>query len=166
VVWAAGIKAPDFLNGLDGLESNRINQLVVKSTLQTTIDENVFAFGDCAACPRLGSVENVPPRAQAAHQQASMLIKTVKARLHGKALPSFVYKDYGSLVNLGSYSTVGSLMGSISGGSMFIEGMFARLMYQSLYKMHLIALHGFFTVFLQTLARMITRRTEPQVKLH
>ena len=95
-----------------------------------------------------------------------MLIKTVKARLHGKGLPSFVYKDYGSLVNLGSYSTVGSLMGSISGGTMFIEGMFARLMYQSLYKMHVIALHGFFTVFLQTLARMITRRTEPQVQLH
>ena len=166
VVWAAGIKAPDFLNGLDGLESNRINQLVVKRTLQTTVDENVFAFGDCAACPMVGSVDNVPPRAQAAHQQASMLIKTVKARLHGKALPNYVYRDYGSLVNLGRYSTVGSLMGSISGGTMFIEGMFARLMYQSLYKMHLIALHGFFTVFLQTIARMITRRTEPQVKLH
>ena len=166
VVWAAGIKAPDFLNGLDGLESNRINQLVVKRTLQTTVDENVFAFGDCAACPTVGSVDNVPPRAQAAHQQASMLIKTVKARLHGKALPNYVYRDYGSLVNLGRYSTVGSLMGSISGGTMFIEGMFARLMYQSLYKMHLIALHGFFTVFLQTIARMITRRTEPQVKLH
>ena len=166
VVWAAGIKAPDFLNGLDGLESNRINQLVVKRTLQTTVDENIFAFGDCAACPMVGSVDNVPPRAQAAHQQASMLIKTVKARLHGKALPTYVYRDYGSLVNLGRYSTVGSLMGSVSGGTMFIEGMFARLMYQSLYKMHLIALHGFFTVFLQTLARMITRRTEPQVKLH
>ncbi len=166
VVWAAGIKAPDFLNGLDGLESNRINQLVVKRTLQSTVDENIFAFGDCAACPMVGSVDNVPPRAQAAHQQASMLIKTVKARLHGKALPSYVYRDYGSLVNLGRYSTVGSLMGSVSGGTMFIEGMFARLMYQSLYKMHLIALHGFFTVFLQTLARMITRRTEPQVKLH
>lgn len=166
VVWAAGIKAPDFLNGLDGLKSNRINQLVVKPTLQTTVDENVFAFGDCAACPRAGSIDNVPPRAQAAHQQASMLIKTVKARLHGKALPTYVYRDYGSLVNLGRYSTVGSLMGSLSGGTMHIEGLFARLMYQSLYKMHLIALHGFFTVFLQTLARMITRRTEPQVKLH
>jgi NADH dehydrogenase len=166
VVWAAGIKAPDFLNGLDGLESNRINQLVVKPTLQTTVDENVFAFGDCAACPRAGSIDNVPPRAQAAHQQASMLIKTVKARLHGKALPTYVYRDYGSLVNLGRYSTVGSLMGSVSGGTMYIEGLFARLMYQSLYKMHLIALHGFFTVFLQTLARMITSRTEPQVKLH
>ena len=166
VVWAAGIKAPDFLNNIDGLETNRINQLVVKRTLQTTFDQDIFAFGDCAACPMIGSVDNVPPRAQAAHQQASMLIKTVKARLHGKPLPSYTYKDYGSLVNLGRYSTVGSLMGSLSGGSMFIEGMFASLMYQSLYKMHLMALHGFCTVLLQTLARMITRRTEPQVKLY
>ena len=167
VVWAAGIKAPDFLHNIDGLETNRINQLVVKTTLQTTLDDNVFAFGDCAACPRVGTAETVPPRAQAAHQQASMLIKTVKARVAGKKhLPVFSYRDYGSLVNLGRYSTVGSLMGSLSGGSMFVEGLIARLMYQSLYKMHLMALHGFFTVFLQTLGRMITRRTEPQVKLH
>jgi NADH:ubiquinone reductase (H+-translocating) len=167
VVWAAGIKAPDFLNGIDGLETNRINQLIVKPTLQTTQDENIFAFGDCAACPRLGTSENVPPRAQAAHQQASMLLKTVRARIHGKKnLPEFVYRDYGSLVNLGRYSTVGSLMGSLTQGSVFIEGMFARLMYQSLYKMHLMALHGFFVVFLQTLGRIITRRTEPRVKLH
>ena len=167
VIWAAGIKAPDFLHEIDGLETNRINQLVVNRTLQTTLDNNIFAFGDCAACPWPGHDQTVPPRAQSAHQQASMLIKTVKFRVAGKTeLPEYTYRDYGSLVNLGRYSTVGSLMGSISGGSLFIEGMFARLMYQSLYKMHLMALHGFFSVFLQTLARMITRRTEAQVKLH
>ena len=167
VIWAAGIKAPDFLHEIDGLETNRINQLVVNLTLQTTLDNNIFAFGDCAACPWPGHDQTVPPRAQSAHQQASMLIKTVKYRVAGKTeLPEYTYRDYGSLVNLGRYSTVGSLMGSISGGSLFIEGMFARLMYQSLYKMHLMALHGFFSVFLQTLARMITRRTEAQVKLH
>ena len=37
---------------LDGLEANRINQLVVEPTLQTTRDPDVFALGDCAACPR------------------------------------------------------------------------------------------------------------------
>lgn len=97
-----------------------------------------------------------------------MLVKTVKKRVAGKttALPEYTYRDYGSLVNLGKYTTVGNLMGSVGGSSLFIEGMFARFMYQSLYKMHLMALHGFFTVFLQTLARMITRRTEPHVKLH
>jgi NADH dehydrogenase len=165
VVWAAGIKAPDFLSELD-LETNRINQLVVNSTLQTTLDENIFAFGDCAACPWPGHDEVVPPRAQAAHQQASMLFKTVKRRIAGKPLPEYIYRDYGSLVNLGRYSTVGSLMGAITGGSLFIEGLIASLMYQSLYKMHLMTLHGFFTVFLQTMARIITRRTEAQVKLH
>ena len=166
VVWAAGIKAPDFLAQLDGLETNRLNQLVVTSTLQTTVDESIFAFGDCAACPWPGHVENVPPRAQAAHQQASMLVKTVKRRIAGKSLPEYVYRDYGSLVNLGRYTTVGNLMGAVTGGSMFIEGLIARFMYQSLYKMHLMTLHGFFTVMLQTLARIITRRTEAHVKLH
>ena len=167
VVWAAGIKAPDFLKDLDGLETNRINQLLVKQTLQTTLDESVFAFGDCAACPWLGHDGNVPPRAQAAHQQASLLFKTMKKRVANKTnLPDYHYTDYGSLVNLGRYSTVGSLMGTLSGGSMYIEGLFARLMYQSLYKMHLMTLHGVFEVVLQTVARLITRRTEAQVKLH
>jgi len=168
VVWAAGIKAPDFLREIDGLETNRINQLVVKRTLQTTLDESIFAFGDCAACPWIGHTdENVPPRAQAAHQQASMLIKSVECRMAGKTeLPEFTYRDYGSLVNLGNYTTVGNLMGSLFGSSLFIEGLFARLMYQSLYKMHLMALHGFWSMALQTLARTITRRSESQVKLH
>ena len=167
VVWAAGIKAPDFLTQLDGLETNRINQLVVKQTLQTTVDENIFAFGDCAACPWLGHDGSVPPRAQAAHQQASLLFKSMKKRVNNRAnLPDYHYRDYGSLINLSRYSTVGSLMGSLSGGSMYIEGLFARMMYQSLYKMHLMTLHGVLEVALQTLARLITRRTEAQVKLH
>lgn len=168
VVWAAGIKAPDFLHEIDGLETNRINQLIVKRTLQTTVDENIFAFGDCAACPWPGHADaTVPPRAQAAHQQASLLYKTMKNRVAGKKeLPEYTYRDYGSLVNLGRYTTVGNLMGALSGGSMYIEGLIARLMYQSLYKMHMMTLHGVWAVALQTLARLITRRTEAQVKLH
>ena len=167
VVWAAGIKAPEFLKHLDGLETNRINQLVVKQTLQTTLDDSIFAFGDCAACAWIGHDGNVPPRAQAAHQQASLLARTMKKRVANEVnLPNYHYRDYGSLVNLGRYSTVGSLMGALSGGNMYIQGMFARLMYQSLYKMHLMTLHGMAEVVLQTLARMITRRTEAKVKLH
>lgn len=167
VVWAAGVKAPDFLKKIDGLETNRINQILVRTTLQTTRDDSIFAFGDCAACPIDGTDQFVPPRAQAAHQQASLLFKSMKMRVKGKEkLPLYIYKDYGSLVNMGEYSTVGNLMGSLMGGSMFIEGFIARLMYQSLYKMHLMALHGFMSTALQTLARIITRRTEAQVKLH
>jgi NADH dehydrogenase len=39
-------------------------------------------------------------------------------------------------------------------------------MYVSLYKMHEYELHGFVKVALDTLARLITRRTEPHIKLH
>jgi NADH:ubiquinone reductase (H+-translocating) len=39
-------------------------------------------------------------------------------------------------------------------------------MYRSLYKMHEFALHGPAKVALDTAARLITRRTEPHVKLH
>ena len=166
VVWAAGVKAPDFLRDLDGLETNRTNQLVVKPTLQTTRDENIFALGDCAACPWLGKDANVPPRAQAAHQQASHMVKQIERRLRGKALRPYQYRDFGSLVSLGEYTTVGNLMGALVGGSLLIEGYVARLMYTSLYKMHELALHGFTKVALDTLARMINRRTEPHVKLH
>lgn len=168
VVWAAGIKAPEFLKNIDGLETNWANQLVVTPTLQTSKDENVFAFGDCAACawPEQGEGQLVPPRAQAAHQQASMLVKSVTNRIKGKPLPKYRYRDFGSLVNLGKYTTVGNLMGGLSKGDLFIQGMVARIMYQSLYKMHLYALHGMSKVVLDTIARMITRRTEPHVKLH
>ena len=166
VVWAAGIKAPDFLKELDGLETNRINQLVVTQALQTTRDPNVFAFGDCAACPWPEKQGWIPPRAQSAHQQASHLYKMALRQVAGKPLQPFEYRDFGSLVSLGKFSTVGSLMGSIMRGSVMIEGYFAKLMYLSLYKMHELALHGFVKVALDTLARIITRRTEPHIKLH
>ena len=166
-VWAAGVKAPDFLKNLDGLESNRINQLVVKQTLQSTLDDDIFVMGDCAACVWLGKDNKmVPPRAQAANQQANHMLGQIRRRLKGEPLKDYQYKDFGSLVSLGEYSTVGNMMGGLIGGSLMVEGAFAKLMYVSLYKKHELALHGAAKVTLDTIARMITRRTEPHVKLH
>ena len=165
-VWAAGIMAPDFLKEIGGLETNRINQLAVLDTLRTTRDPDIFAIGDCASCPWPGHERGVPPTAQAAHQQATHLARMLPRRLAGKPLKPWRYRDFGSLVSLGEYSTVGSLMGALLGGTIFIEGLFARFMYVSLYRMHLYALHGFVRVLFDTVAQLITRRTEPRVKLH
>jgi len=165
IVWAAGVKAPDVLKDIAGLETNRINQLVVRPTLQTTRDDRIFAIGDCSACT-WGDRGNVPPRAQAAHQQASHLYFQIPGYLQGKPLKPYRYRDFGSLVSLGEFSTVGSMMGALVGGNLVFEGIFARMMYLSLYKMHEHALHGPVKVALDTLARLITRRTEPHVKLH
>ena len=170
VVWAAGVKAPDFLKDLGGLETNRLNQLVVLDTLQTTRDIDIFALGDCAACPCPdedgGRGGIVPPRAQAAHQQASHLFEQIKRRLSNKSLRPYRYKDFGSLVSLGKFSTVGNMMGGLIGKNLMIEGYFAKLMYLSLYKLHELAIHGFIKTSLYTFARMITKQTNPTVKLH
>jgi NADH dehydrogenase len=164
VVWAAGVKAPDVLRHLDGLEINRINQLVVEPTLQTTRDPNIFAIGDCAACPRPGEPTPVPPRAQAAHQEAAHMVRQIERRRHGGSLLPYTYRDFGSLVSLGN-STVGNLMG-LFGRGFFIEGLVAGVMYRSLRMLHEQALHGTRRAVLCLLARGLSRRTGPPVKLH
>lgn len=170
IVWAAGVKAPEFLKDFGGLETNKINQLVVNETLQTSRDVDIFAFGDCAACPcpdkEGGKAGVVPPRAQAAHQQAGHMFKQINRRLSGLTLKNYRYKDFGSLVSLGNYSTVGNMMSGIVGKNLMIEGFFAKMMYLSLYKLHELTVHGFTKTTLYTVARLITKQTNPAVKLH
>jgi len=165
-VWAAGIRAPAFLRDMDGLETNRLNQLKVGTTLQTTADENIFAFGDCAACPRGdGTDALVPPRAQAAHQQAALLAKSLAARLDGKAPLTYRYQDFGSLVSLSRFDAVGELMGNLL-GDVNLSGWLARMFYISLYRMHQVALYGSPRAVLRIAGDYISRRTSPRLKLH
>lgn len=164
-VWAAGIKGPDFLADL-GLQVNPINQLKVNPDLRVTDDERIYAMGDCAACVMNEQGDLVPPRAQAAHQQATFLAKGLVQRVRrGSFEGRYVYRDYGSLVTLGRYSTVGSLMGAIT-GSVRVSGWIARWVYLSLYKMHQLTLFGWWRTALTTLARMLRRTVDPAIKLH
>ncbi|AXO17667.1 NAD(P)/FAD-dependent oxidoreductase [Providencia stuartii] len=165
MVWAAGIKAPDFMKEIARLETNRINQLVVKSTLQTTRDDTIFAIGDCASCAKPDG-GFVPPRAQSAHQMASRCYDNILAMIKDKPLKDYIYKDHGSLVSLSRFSTVGSLMGNLMRGDMMVEGRIARFVYISLYRMHQIALHGYVKTGLMMLVGSINRIIRPKLKLH
>ncbi|MDB5845899.1 MAG: dehydrogenase [Polaromonas sp.] len=170
-VWAAGVKAADFLTTLGGanpLETNKLNQLMVNGHLQTSRDASIYAFGDCAACPQPDGAW-VPPRAQSAYQQAMYLARSLPLLAAGKkghAPAPFLYKDQGSLVSLSEYSSVGSLMGSLSKGSFFVEGQLAKVMYWALHKQHQLALGGLTKTVLITLSEMIDRTHRPRIKLH
>ena len=164
-VWAAGVKGPDMLGAL-GLETARGNQLVVKPTLQTTRDERIFAIGDCAWFVPAGQTRPVPPRAQAAHQMAAIAYRNISAMIAGKKLKDFVYRDHGSLVSLSHFSTVGSLMGNLIGGRMAIEGRLARFVYVSLYRMHLIAIHGWLKGLALIAVGHVNHIIRPKLKLH
>ncbi|WP_027330586.1 NAD(P)/FAD-dependent oxidoreductase [Marinimicrobium agarilyticum] len=165
MVWAAGIKVPDFMANIGGLETNRINQLKVNEKLQTSRDDHIFAIGDCAEFIQEDG-KRVPPRAQSAHQMAAVCYDNIVSSLNGKPLKTYHYHDHGSLISLANYSTVGSLMGNLTRGSLFIEGRMARLVYISLYRMHQVAVHGLIKTGLLMFAGKINRWLRPRLKLH
>lgn len=163
MVWAAGIRAPDFLSQL-GLATRKNNQLEVNQRLQSVSDKHIYALGDCAACP-LGEDSWVPPRAQSAHQMASRLAANIIAESKGKSAKDFRYKDRGSLVSLSRFSAVGNLMQSKS-LSLSIEGTLARYAYASLYRMHQRALHGWWKMALIVAIDKLNHAVKPRLKLH
>ncbi|HGH1365267.1 TPA: NAD(P)/FAD-dependent oxidoreductase [Acinetobacter baumannii] len=160
-VWAAGIKAPDFLKDIAGLETNHLNQLVVRPTLQTTYDDYIFAMGDCACYIPEGASRAIPPRAQVANQQAIFLEKALKNHIEKKSLPIFIFKDKGSLISLSEHNSVGHILGGVN-----IEGYIARLMYVSLYRLHQVALHGMFKTSILILKDLLSKSSRPHLKMH
>jgi NADH dehydrogenase len=165
MVWAAGVKAPEFIRELGEFETNGNGQVVVKPTLQSTIDNEIYVIGDCCACQQPDG-SWVPPRAQSAHQMASLVYENILLASQDKPLRTYLYRDHGSLVNLSKYSTVGSLMGNLTKGSMFVEGRIARMVYISLYRMHQIAIHGWLQAAAVMLAQKVGKVVKPKMKLH
>ena len=166
LVWAAGVRGPELLQHMDGLEATRNNQLVVSPTLQTTRDPRIFAIGDCCFFKPEGADKPIPPRAQAAHQMAATALANILALIRNDPLEPFVYHDRGSLVSLSRFSTVGSLMGNLVGGRMAIEGRLARLVYLSLYNMHLLAIHGWLKGVALIALGHANQVVRPRLKLH
>ena len=165
-VWSAGVKAPDWLHDLDGLETSRTGQLVVDQTLRTTRDPKIIAIGDCASLTPPNADHPLPPRAQAASQQASYLARVMPGLMRGEEPAPFVYKDYGSLIALSEDHAVGRLMGGVFGRSLMIEGLMARTAYNMLYRKHLAAVHGTLRMLMLTAVQGLVKRTRPRLKLH
>jgi NADH dehydrogenase len=175
IVWAAGVKGAEFLSTL-GLSTNRNNQIIVRETMQSIEDDRIFALGDCCSFIPEGETRPVPPRAQAAHQMADTVYdnlkrvmdneRRAKAGKSARRLKPFVYQDNGSLVSLSRFSTVGSLMGNLVGGKMAVEGRLARVIYTSLYSMHLLAIHGWLKGLSLMAIGRVNRIVRPRLKLH
>ncbi|MFK8015495.1 MAG: NAD(P)/FAD-dependent oxidoreductase [Gammaproteobacteria bacterium] len=163
-VWAAGVKAPSWL-AQSGFPVDRLGRIEVNDALVVKGFDNVMAIGDCCACTMKDGAE-VPPRAQAAHQMASIAARNVLAMRKGKPNKPFVYRDFGSLVSLSKFSTVGNLMGNLVRGTVFVEGWVARLVYLSLYRLHQSAVHGKMSTLLIMLGDRIYKATRAEVKLH
>lgn len=170
IVWAAGIKAPEILNTLDGLSLNSHGQMKVHPTLQSIDDPDIFGLGDCVSCPWVGrrseEPEYVPPRAQAASQQARFLSKAMQRRLQNKPLHTYKYRDLGTIISLGSLSAVANLKDGLTSRSFTIRGWIAKIMYASLYRLHVAALHGWWVMLRDTISQWFRSSKRSRIKLH
>jgi NADH dehydrogenase len=165
-VWAAGIRGPEVLEKLDGLDLNRQRQLLVHDTLQTTRDPDVFALGDCASCVPEAGEPAVPPRAQAAQQEARYLADALLCRLEQQPVEGFRFHDRGSLVSLGSHDAVGRIVGRLPGRGVRLQGMLARWAYWSVHHAHMVRLQGALRTAVDQIGSWIDGRSQPRVKLH
>lgn len=167
LLWAAGVKIPEFVKDIEGVETNRINQLLVKPTLQLTTHDDIYAIGDCAGFA-LSDNKWVPPRAQSAHQMAKHAGGNILRKLQGKPVSDFTYRDHGSFVSLSSYTAIGVLMGNLGRGSgnVNVQGWLARMAYISLYRLHQVALHGWGKAILLVVADKINHIIRPRLKMH
>ncbi|WP_348946061.1 NAD(P)/FAD-dependent oxidoreductase [Chitinibacter sp. FCG-7] len=165
-VWAAGVKAADWLSGL-GLATNRNNQIEVTTCLQTQTDPNVFAIGDCAAASDGEGGPQLAATAQVAHQQASWLADALIRKLNGREITPFVFKPQGMMVSLGKHTAVGSLAAIVGPQrNYYVEGRGAKLIYASLYRLHQAAVHGWVLAGLLWIGDKLRRVARPTLKLH
>jgi len=165
-VWAAGVKAPEFLSTL-GLQTTRGHQLIVNGQLQTD-DPDIYAVGDCASFTLPGQEQPLPPTAQVAHQQARFVIETLPRQLRRPQAASgrsFAYRDMGALVSLANYDAYGSLgkFGLFNGGT--IRGRLAMLSHLWLYRSHQARLYGFWRGGFLWLVDMMNSRLRPSIRL-
>ncbi|MCC5812178.1 MAG: NAD(P)/FAD-dependent oxidoreductase [Ectothiorhodospiraceae bacterium] len=167
LVWAAGVRGPAVLSDIEGLHATRSHQVEVMSSLQARGQDRVFVIGDAAYLLPEGADKPIPPRAQSAQQMGYHAAANIQRLMAGKPVTAFRYKDHGSLVSLSSYSSVGTLMGSLmKGGNFFIEGWLARVMYIWLYRMHQAALYGWPRTIMLLIAGRFNKLVRPRLKLH
>ncbi|GJE12400.1 MULTISPECIES: NAD(P)/FAD-dependent oxidoreductase [Methylobacterium] len=145
-VWAAGVKAPDVLADLDGLDRSRTGQLVVGRDLRTTRDPAIVALGDCASLTEPETGRSVPATAQAARQMAQHLARHLGRALArgdavGSTLPPFRYVEKGAIVSLADFNGWGTL-GRYTFGGGRLNGLSARLTHDLLYRQHQLGLYG------------------------
>jgi NADH:ubiquinone reductase (H+-translocating) len=167
VVWAAGVKAPDWLKNL-GLETNRINQIVVQQTLQSSVDPTIFVLGDCAGLQyeEHGEIVRVPPLAQAAAQQAVYLTHALQEYLTtGSIQQPYVFHNQGAFISVASEGAVGTVMGRYI-KSVGIQGVLARWIYLGLYRRHQLVVLGVWTTAIAMCKDLLSRTLGPRLKLH
>ncbi len=108
VIWAAGVAASPLAQTLN-VETDRAGRVLVRDDLSIEGASEIFVAGDLANVKYEGKL--VPGIAPAAKQMGAHVALAIRARMAGKMVPAFRYRDYGNLATIGRLAAVVDLRG-------------------------------------------------------
>jgi NADH:quinone reductase (non-electrogenic) len=101
VLWAAGVAASPLGEAL-GVAVDRAGRVPVTAELAVPAHPDIFVVGDLAAVPG----EPLPAIAPAAKQMGRYAATVILARLSGRPIAPFRYRNFGSLATIGRMAAV------------------------------------------------------------
>ena len=160
-VWTAGRVGPPLAAHIEGLETNDKRQWLVRDTLQTTVSDHIFAFGDCSYI----ASDPAPPTAQAATEQAEYLAHQIPVFLDGGTLKTFQFKDKGTLLSFGEKGSVMKVRGFF-GFDVKVNGRLSKAAYRGLERQHQSILLGAPRTGAAMAHEFFDESSEPALKVH
>ena len=163
IIWAAGVVASPAASWL-GAAHDRAGRVLVRPDLSLPDHPEVFVIGDAAAVHEENG-EPVPGVAPAAKQMGNYVGRLIAARLAGKSLPAFRYR------NLGELATIGRRAAVVKFGRLHLKGFIGWLFWSLAHIYFLIGVKNRFIVAFTWLwdyvtfqrgARLITEVPPPQ----
>jgi len=132
VLWAAGVQASDLggiLAARTGATLDRAGRITVEPDLTVPGHPEIFVLGDLAGATTAGTPAE-PAVAPVAMQHGRYAARLIEARLKGKSVEAFRYRDCGSMATIGRASAVAVVGGlSLSGWPAWVTWLFVHLMY-------------------------------------
>ncbi len=153
VLWAAGVQASPLGKAVaeaTGAKLDRVGRVIVEPDCSVPEHSEMFILGDLANFSGTDG-KPLPGVAQTAIQQGRYVAKLIQARLRGKTLPPFEYRDLGSLATIGRHAAVADF------GWMRFSGWIAWWLWLLVHLMHIVQFQNRVLVLVQWLWLYITR---------
>jgi NADH dehydrogenase len=144
VVWAAGVEASPLGKALaqaTGAKVDRAGRISVEPDLSLPGHPEIFVLGDMASYTQDG--KPLPGVAPVAIQQGRFVARLIIARLRGRPLPTFHYRDRGSLATIGRSAAVADF------GKLHVSGFIAWWLWLVVHLMNLVGFRNRLLVLVQ-----------------
>jgi NADH dehydrogenase len=145
VIWAAGVAASPLAKKLaeaTGATLDRAGRIAVEPDMSLAGHPNIFVLGDMANYVHQGG-KPLPGVAPVAIQQGRFVARLIAARLRGKKLPKFRYRDLGNLATIGRSAAVADF------GRVRLSGFVAWVMWLFIHLMNIVNYRNRVLVFVQ-----------------